>query len=560
VRIYNHALPADQILALFNLGRDVVVAAETQVGDVWQAFVIPFSTDEVGPIAPSNTLTIADEAAPIITSAPVTEAFVGFTYKYDVEATGHPAPQFELTISPEGMNIDPATGLITWIPQPEQEGLHPTQVRAWNLTGEDFQDFEINVAMQQPCPEGITHLWDLDEIAGSPYRDSVGASGAVCADDCPSSTAGIVGGAQWFDGGNDELDVPDDDTFDWNHDGSFSVVYWMKTSESTSTVWAIVGRDDSTTDLHWWVGADNNGRARFQCKDNGGSGVYIGGTGPAVNDDIWHFIVAVRDANVGKNLIYVDGEQVDEATHTYGSSFASDVPLNLGYLNMGSHYRYKGALDEVALYDRVLLPDEIRQQYLNGLQGYGYCTPFAPVIISEAPTTATYQELYTYDCEAAGHPAPIYTLTQAPEDMSIDPLTGVIEWTPTSLLDPSVTITVTNSEGTAEQSFNIHIEGPTGIDAEIPSQYFLADNFPNPFNPSTTIRFGLPAAGHVEINIFDIAGQKVNSLVNNPFPAGAHEVVWTGRDDRGNLLASGIYFYRLRAGYFSANGKMMLIK
>lgn len=88
----------------------------------------------------------------------------------------------------------------------------------------------------------------------------------------------------------------------------------------------------------------------------------------------------------------------------------------------------------------------------------------------------------------------------------------------------------------------------------------LKGNYPNPFNPSTTIAFSLKEASPVQIQIFNIHGQVVRTLVNNQMNAGHHSVEWNGRDNSGRGVASGIYFYRMRAGNYNDTRKMMLVK
>ncbi|HPH60226.1 MAG TPA: FlgD immunoglobulin-like domain containing protein, partial [Candidatus Syntrophosphaera sp.] len=88
----------------------------------------------------------------------------------------------------------------------------------------------------------------------------------------------------------------------------------------------------------------------------------------------------------------------------------------------------------------------------------------------------------------------------------------------------------------------------------------LHGNYPNPFNPTTTIRFDLPEAASVHLDIFNLRGQKVRSLVNSDLPAGAHSAVWNGRDTTGNPVSSGVYLYRLSDGNRELTRKMMLMK
>lgn len=101
---------------------------------------------------------------------------------------------------------------------------------------------------------------------------------------------------------------------------------------------------------------------------------------------------------------------------------------------------------------------------------------------------------------------------------------------------------------------------------EIPADYVLMQNYPNPFNPSTTIRFGLPAASRVRVEVYNLLGQRVGTLVNNiVMEAGYQSVEWNGTGADGRLLGSGVYFVRLNAEgpegkSFTDLRKMMLMK
>lgn len=94
----------------------------------------------------------------------------------------------------------------------------------------------------------------------------------------------------------------------------------------------------------------------------------------------------------------------------------------------------------------------------------------------------------------------------------------------------------------------------------IPESVLLESNYPNPFNPSTTIRFGLSQDDNVSLKIFNALGQEVATLVNEFRNAGYHDVVWNGTDNSGNQVTSGIYFYRLSTGSFVEVKKMLLTK
>ncbi|HQU70963.1 MAG TPA: Ig-like domain-containing protein [Calditrichia bacterium] len=96
-------------------------------------------------------------------------------------------------------------------------------------------------------------------------------------------------------------------------------------------------------------------------------------------------------------------------------------------------------------------------------------------------------------------------------------------------------------------------------DSPLPEVLSLLQNYPNPFNPETTIGFVLPQAERVRLAVFDILGRRVATLVNGIRPPGWHSVKWDGRDDFGKPVASGIYFYRIRAAGFVQTRKMLLV-
>jgi len=94
----------------------------------------------------------------------------------------------------------------------------------------------------------------------------------------------------------------------------------------------------------------------------------------------------------------------------------------------------------------------------------------------------------------------------------------------------------------------------------IPTEFDLFQNYPNPFNPSTNIVFDLPKPSRVTIDIYNILGQHVKTLLDETRPTGRYEVTWNSTDDNGQKVSSGIYLYVMRAGEFSRSTKMILMK
>lgn len=94
----------------------------------------------------------------------------------------------------------------------------------------------------------------------------------------------------------------------------------------------------------------------------------------------------------------------------------------------------------------------------------------------------------------------------------------------------------------------------------LPQTYELLQNHPNPFNPSTTIGYQLPAAGHVTVRVYTMLGQPVVTLVDREMAAGKHSVVWDGRNERGEFVATGVYLYRMEVAGVVQTRKLVLAK
>jgi hypothetical protein len=104
-------------------------------------------------------------------------------------------------------------------------------------------------------------------------------------------------------------------------------------------------------------------------------------------------------------------------------------------------------------------------------------------------------------------------------------------------------------------------EDVTGVERPAtPAVTYLTRNYPNPFNPATRIAFGIAAASHVSLKIYDSTGHLVRTLVDETRPAGRYEVPWSGLNDAGRRAGSGVYFYRLEAGRFLQTKKMIMLR
>jgi hypothetical protein len=107
---------------------------------------------------------------------------------------------------------------------------------------------------------------------------------------------------------------------------------------------------------------------------------------------------------------------------------------------------------------------------------------------------------------------------------------------------------------------NIEFPESSSDENEIPSIVNLSQNYPNPFNPETTIDYSVREAGNVTIDVYNIKGQKVKTLVNDHRANGEYSVIWDGTDDNGNSVSSGVYHYRMRTKNGTDTKKMVLLK
>ena len=113
---------------------------------------------------------------------------------------------------------------------------------------------------------------------------------------------------------------------------------------------------------------------------------------------------------------------------------------------------------------------------------------------------------------------------------------------------------------------SLRLPDPTGIEEPrdrgepLPDWYRLHQNYPNPFNPTTIIEYDLPYSSTTNLTVFNIKGQRVRTLIDERQSAGNHTVTWDGRDSHGDVVASGVYFYRLSVGNVLHSKKMLLLK
>ena len=240
-----------------------------------------------------------------------------------------------------------------------------------------------------------------------------------------------------------------------------------------------------------------------------------------------------------------DTVEIGSAHVTVGES--GQFPLVIKLVNNARDIRIPVEYDtSLLVVDSVVfnpgLPGDVTGSYLSE---WGYKS----VIVDLASETTMGGEVYIGDVFfTAGSAEGISSLTET----SSSALSAVVTTPEGDRLHPVVL------DG------EIRIDASTGVDdgttGAMPARFALAQNYPNPFNPSTTIEFALPERSTVVLEVFNILGQRVRTLLDEDLPAGEHSLLWNGDFENGRPCPSGIYFYRLRTGDHSLVRKMALVK
>ncbi|MDW7693240.1 putative Ig domain-containing protein [Flammeovirgaceae bacterium SG7u.111] len=267
----------------------------------------------------------------------------------------------------------------------------------------------------EDCPEGIAHYWHLDqglvEGDGAFYADSIGSLVATPTGEPLAVEAKIGRTSARFNGSN-YLSVSNaGGEFNWTKDESFTIELWMK-DEGTTNLGVFAGKIDNTVakGMQIWVGMNPDGTAAFQLLEKDGvNNKQINSTGVFVDDGNWHHIVAVRDASVNQNRLYVDGVLRGSVSTVglYEGDFDAPVDFLIGTSTIGGT-SFTGSIDEVAVYNSAVGMMNITAHY-NGGTGRRFCDE--GVSNNNPPEVSSEKEVYVNEGEELN-----YLLTATDED------------------------------------------------------------------------------------------------------------------------------------------------
>jgi hypothetical protein len=287
-----------------------------------------------------------------------------------------------------------------------------------------------------------------------------------------------------------------------------------------------------------------------------------------------YFVVAESPTQVGNYTLISASDVSPSGT---GQGWYSSGPINVPMV-AGMYYLIFAQWEDPASYynEQSISPYPIQASFGELTAGAGFSTGSVPAYSVPPATT------HPISSTAFGSPVAYYqtivTQQLAPFIKLLEPTSGSIDPNDVQSLgariygldvvDTTYTADIeiaSNDPNSPTVTIPVEIEVKDSITSvsvlnPVPATYAVKQNYPNPFNPTTTIKYQVPRASQVTIEIFNLLGQKVRTLVNDNVEPGYHQVEWNGLNDVGVKVGSGVYFYKFQAEKFLDIKKMLLLK
>jgi hypothetical protein len=354
-----------------------------------------------------------------------------------------------------------------------------------------------------------------------------------------------------------------------------SVFAWILKANPVSGSQMIVGMNDRYGGNLCNLEVTDNKLAVFD-------GTTLHSTGITVTDYQWHFVGYTYDNSTNLTLVYVDG--------VISAAFVDDQHItdNLDRISIGQEFDgqdasnfYNGYITEVSFWNSVLDSADISSIMSRTINNthpkYNSLQAYYPMLVVEGDDNFIVKDFSGHGYDGSASMRTIQQqkhLVEIPEYNSIDHFD--VSWMKNqSVISTSDTLRfvadgaslgtyqlkLSVSDFTITDSFDLTVTTEVEDDNnQLPAVFQLCQNYPNPFNPVTTIDYSLPRRSQVTIEIFNVLGQKVRTLLNREESAGSYQIEWPGIDDAGRPVSTGVYLYRFQAGDVVQTKKMMLLK
>lgn len=427
---------------------------------------------------------------------------------------------YSLSGGPTGSSIAPLTGVFTWVPDYGQAGSYSVKVRVTDLGGaKDSTTVSITVTHTNQKPSFVSKMRDTTIGDATLYTFAYSATDPDAGTSLTYKLENAITGAS----------VSGSGLFSWTPTiaqlGTFNVVVSVSDGFLADTAKATI------TVIHV------NHKPTFVSKLRD----------TTINQGTTlTFAYAATDPDAGTTLTYSLFNPPTGASISSGGVVTFTPPASPA----GSYLLIAVASDG-SLADTAKATVSVNRK---------------PVFSSRTPANPT---------TISRNVATVFTVVATDPDANTLTFTWKVNGATEKTGDNTFTRTFTDAQGTVKTVTAIFADagglkdstvwsfGITPVESNdfVPAEYALGQNYPNPFNPSTTIRFDMPKEGVVTMEVFNVLGIRVRSLVSGlPFNAGTHTITWDGRDDRNQVVPSGMYLYRITAGDFRSAKRMTLLK
>jgi len=359
--------------------------------------------------------------------------------------------------------------------------------------------------------------------------------------------------------------------------GDFSLSLWVKTS---ATDQVFIQQRNGGFNGEYQLRINGNGRANFWTYRDGYKWSVT--STENINDDVWRHIVIVQSTDINGGRIYIDGTEnqsnnnglvnLDGAIHTY---LGADMRDLVDY--------YQGWINDVGIFNGKLTDDDVAILYEagpgfnmtydhDGYSGSEYLVAFYPMKSMEGTILE--------DGSGNDHNGVISgaswegDLYYVPDWLTVD---GYINWLSSGESDPfnimistselsvnttyHASVIIVSNDHTAILPVNLAVNNNLSVVSPIViSEYRLHDAYPNPFNPITTLRYDLKEDSFVTLEIYDVIGRNIKSLINSHQAAGNRSINWDATNNFGESVSAGMYIYTIQAGEFRQTKKMVVLK
>ncbi|MBC8185657.1 T9SS type A sorting domain-containing protein, partial [candidate division KSB1 bacterium] len=376
-------------------------------------------------------------------------------------------------------------------------------------------------------------LWHFNEGSGTTASDASGNGNDGQIIGASWTTQGKFSNALSFDGNDDRVQINSPFSGIQN---TFTIELYFKSAPYISGKYIFSQHGDHRAIV---ISTDDNGVIRFCIYGTDGQAREIYSQTNTV-ENIWYHVVGQYDGQ--KMCLSLNGILEGTITESFDVSWSENyyrTDIGNHWSDINSPYSFSGIIDEVrisnvARYSDCIVPVEL--------------SSFNALLVTDGVLlqwqTKTETNNYGFEIERyfnSGWKKITFvcgngTTSEPKQYLFFDNLLNIVD----QGLLLKYRIKQIDTDGSFEYSHEISVVLP------VPKKYMLSKNYPNPFNSSTTFRYNIPQSELVQITVYDALGRLVKKLIKKEQPAGVHSVVWDGRNDDGELVATGVYFYSLK--------------